>query len=380
MILHNKRSYLGSARPTGSQAWFWNIGLSLTILVLTVAGVTSFADKVKEAIMARRSSKTHVEQKQPERAVPNSVHARRSGRAMATEFEIIIYGQGTVGNLEAAADEALEEIQHIDQQMSLYINTSDVCWINANASTEPVQVEPGLFSLLKAAAEYNAETNGAFDITVGPLLRAWGFFAGERHVPTDEELRAALESVGLSHVRLDDETRTVSFDQAGVEIDLGGIAKGYAVDCAAQVLKKCGGTTALVNGGTSSVYALGAPPGEDGWTVGVQNPKDATKMIDTILLKDAALSTSGSYEKFFKVGDELYCHILDPRTGYPVQGMLSATAIAPTATASDALSTAFFVLGVEQTKQFCASHKDIGAILVPEPEPGGEVKPIRVGW
>lgn len=379
MILHNKKSFLGRARPTGAKAWLWNLGLGIAILVVTAAGVTSLGNKIKGAVMSRRSAGASAEQNESTEA-SSPVMARRSCRAMGTGFEIIVYGEDTLANLEAAADEAFEEVGHIDEQMSLYVDTSDVRWINANAANETVKVEPGLFSLLETAVEYYKETEGAFDITVGPLIRAWGFFAGDGRVPTDEEVRSVLTFIGTDHLRLDAESRTVAFDTAGVEIDLGGIAKGYGVDCAARVLRKCSIESALINGGTSTVYAIGSPPGQDGWEVGIRDPKDADRTIDTVRLKDAALSTSGSYEKFFKLGDKLYCHIIDPRRGYPVDGMLSATAIAPTATASDALSTAFFIVGVERTAEFCGSHEGVRAILVPQPEAGAEMKPVRVGW
>ena len=379
MVLQNKRSYLGGARPVGAKAWLWNAGLALAILAVTAAGATSLGNRIKGAVMSRRNSGTQSQQNTPKSAT-SLVMARQSCRAMATDFEIILYGEGSVANLEAAANEALEEIQHIDEQMSLYIETSDVRWINANAATEPVQVEPGLFSLLETAIRYNRETDGAFDITVGPLARAWGFFSGEGRVPSQDEIDLALSRVGTHHLRLGAETRTVTFDTPDVEIDLGGIAKGYGVDCAARVLHKCGIQCALINGGTSTIYALGSPPGQDGWNVGIQDPTDSTRTIETVRLKDTALSTSGSYEKFFTIQDEIYCHIIDPRRGYPVDGMLSATAIAPTATASDALSTAFFVLGVDATTEFCASRDDIRAILVPECEPSSALKPVRIGW
>ena len=306
--------------------------------------------------------------------------ARRSCRAMGTAFEIIVYGEDTVANLEAAAEEALEEVRQLDEQLSLYVDTSDVRWINANAANEPVKVEPGLFSLLETAVQYHEETEGAFDITVGPLIRAWGFFAGDGRVPADEEVGSILASIGTKHLDLDSESRTIAFDTAGVEIDLGGIAKGYGVDCAAGVLRKCSIESALINGGTSTVYAIGSPPGQDEWEVRVRDPKDPERTIDTVRLKDAALSTSGSYEKFFKLDDRLYCHIIDPRSGYPVERMLSATAVAQTATASDALSTAFFILGVDGTAEFCKSHEEVRAILVPQTEPGAGVAPVRVGW
>jgi len=379
MILQNKRSYLGAARPVGAKAWLWNVGLALAILAVTAAGVTSLGNKIKGAVMSRRNSVTKPEQSTSHTG-SSPVMARRSCRAMGTNFEIILYGDDSVANLEAAANEALEEIQQIDKQMSLYVDTSDVRWINVNAANEPVPVEPGLFSLLQTAVKYSGETDGAFDITVGPLARAWGFFAGEGRVPSQDEIDSVLSCVGTEHLRLDAETRTVAFNMPEVEIDLGGIAKGYGVDCAARILRKCGIESALINGGTSTIYALGSPPGQDGWDIAIQDPTDRTRAIETVRLSNAALSTSGSYEKFFTIGDKLYCHIIDPRRGYPVEGMFSATAIAPTATISDALSTAFFVLGVEATREFCSSRDEIRAILVPESKPGSALEPVHIGW
>jgi thiamine biosynthesis lipoprotein len=241
-------------------------------------------------------------------------------------------------------------------------------------------VESELFGLLQVAAKINKDTGGAFDITVGPLMRAWGFFRGEGRIPGTEELGKVLENVGQHHVLLDADNYTVRFDSPNVEIDLGGIAKGYGLDQAVEVLKQHGIDSALVDGGTSSIYALGAPPGEEGWPVGIRDPMNKTEHLETITLRDAAISTSGNLEKFFEIDGKVYGHIMDLRTGMPIQGVLSASAIAPTGTESDALSTAFFVMGEEGTKRYCETHPGVKAILVVQPEREALPRTVRFGF
>ena len=199
---------------------------------------------------------------------------------------------------------------------------------------------------------YNHESRGAFDITVGPLMKAWGFFRGEGHLPSEDDLAAARRLVGGVHVTLNPTARTIAFDGPGVEIDLGGIAKGYAVDRVAEILRTRKIAAALVSAGGSSVYGLGAPPGRPAWDVAIQDPVDSRKTALTVHLRDSALSVAGSSEKSFEAGGTTYSHIMDPRTGRPVQGVLAVAVLAATATAGDALDNAFFVLGPEGSRAY----------------------------
>jgi thiamine biosynthesis lipoprotein len=176
-------------------------------------------------------------------------------------------------------------------------------------------------------------------------MRAWGFFRGAGQYPSSAELAEARRPVGWRHVELDSKLRTVRFTVPGVELDPGGIGKGFAVDNVVALLRENGVTSALIDAGSSSIYALGAPPHERGWKVQVPQPEDRSKSISTIFLRNNSLSTSGNYEKFFQLNGKFYCHIMDPRSGAPVQGTLQTTVIAPLATDSDALSTAMFVMG-----------------------------------
>lgn len=298
--------------------------------------------------------------------------------AMGTEFQALVGGDDA-RELERAANHALDEVERIDGQMSLYKPDSELCWVNAHAGERAVPVEPGLFDVLARARSVWQDTDGAFDVTVGPLLDCWGFFRGRGTVPPAEKIAEALERVGMAHVQLDPRERTVRFDRPGVKIDLGGIAKGFAVDRAAELLRESGVTQALVHGGRSTVYGLGSPPDAEGWPVGVRHPYDPERRLCAVSLRGRALSTSGTYEKFFEHEGVVYSHIIDPRTGRPVQGVLSATAVTESAMDSDALSTAFFVIGEAKTREYCETRTGVGALFVPCPAEGREPAPVSIG-
>src|SRR5262249_3623509 len=162
--------------------------------------------------------------------------------------------------------------------------------VNREAARHPVSVDAELFDFIAESMRYTRESDGAFDVTVGPLMKAWGFFRGEGRMPSDDELAAARHHVGAAHVVLNPVDKTIAFDEAGVELDLGGIAKGYAVDRAVQVLRRHGVAAALVSSGGSTIYGFGAPPGRAAWEVMVQDPIDSRKAALTVTLKDRALS------------------------------------------------------------------------------------------
>jgi thiamine biosynthesis lipoprotein len=223
--------------------------------------------------------------------------------------------------------------------------------LNRQAAQGPMKVEPELFDFIAECLRYSSASNGAFDITVGPLMKAWGFFRGEGRMPSEHELSAARRCVGYQQVILNTPEQTIYFARPGVELDLGGIAKGYAVDRAVDVLRQGAISRALVSAGGSTIYGLGAPPHEIGWEVKIQNPVAPDKPVLTVRLKDAALSVSGNYEKFFELSGHRYSHIMDPRTGRPVEGMLSVAVITDTGTAGDALDNVFYVQGVSWSRK-----------------------------
>jgi thiamine biosynthesis lipoprotein len=290
---------------------------------------------------------------------------RVSRAAMGTLFEIVLCGEDA-GYLRQAASEALDEVERLEARLSHYRADSEIRDLNLRAAHGPVRLEPSVFRLMERALAYSRATDGAFDVTAGPLIRAWGFFRGQGRLASAEALAEARDCVGGHLVELEEEARTARFLRPGVEIHLGAIGKGYAVDRAVETLRELGIGSALVHGGTSTVYALGTPPGEEAWEVGLCDPENRKRRLGIVRLKDRALSTSGDYEQFFEVEGRRYSHILDPRTGAPAAGTRSATVLAGSAEATDALSTAAFVLGVEGCRELIARFPGTGAVLVPE--------------
>ena len=282
--------------------------------------------------------------------------------AMGTEFTLVSYGDDAQ-YLAAVGNEVFEEIDRLDAQLSKYNTKSEISLINRTAGGRSVRVEPKLFELLAKSIDYSQSTEGAFDVTSGPLMKAWGFFPGQGRVPAGCEIAQVLRRVGHRHLHLNGADRTIHFDAEGLELDLGAIGKGYAVDRAVDILRRYGVTQALVSSGTSSLYALGAPQGARGWPISLRNPYKKERAANVIYLRNCALSTSGNYEKFFRVGAKMYAHILDPTTGKPVENMLAAIVLAPRAGDADALSTAFYVMGVERSRDYLATHPNLMALF-----------------
>jgi FAD:protein FMN transferase len=271
--------------------------------------------------------------------------------SMASVYAIEAYGPDAE-TLPRMVEEAFDEVDRIDRMMSHYRAESPLSRVNREAARHPVTVDRELFDFIVGAMRYNRDSEGAFDITVGPLMKAWGFFRGDGRMPTAEELGAARRRVGAGHVILNEGATSIGFDVDGVELDLGGIAKGYAVDRVVGLLRARRIPAALISAGGSTIYGLGAPPGRDGWDVMIQDPLDPQKIARTIHLKDRALSVAGSAEKSFESGGVRYSHIMDPRTGSPVQGVLSVAVLASSGTAGDALDDAFFVLGPARSRRY----------------------------
>jgi thiamine biosynthesis lipoprotein len=270
---------------------------------------------------------------------------------MACVYSIVAYGPDA-RTLPSAVEAALDEVDRIDRLMSHYRPESPLSRLNREAAAGPVTVEPELFDFLTECMRYSRESDGAFDVTVGPLMKAWGFFRGEGRLPDANELSGVRGRIGYSHVTLRAGERTIQFDRPGVELDLGGIGKGYAVDRAVSVLRSRGIAAALVSAGGSTIYGLGAPPGQRGWEVTIQDPLHANRTARKTVLRDRALSVSGSYDKSFEVAGVRYGHIMDPRTGRPVTDVLSVAVLADSGTAGDALDDAFFVLGVAKSREY----------------------------
>ena len=255
---------------------------------------------------------------------------------MGTKAWVTIAGMPK-SDAERAADAAFRDMYRIESVMSNWRSTSEISRLNAGSNGVPFTVSRELYSIIDSSLFYSKATSGAFDVTVRPLVLLWGFEGGTAKLPTDEEVARARSLVGYQKVVLDSARSTVTLPP-GMQIDLAGVAKGYALDRCVAVIKKLGARNALVNLG-GNIYALGAPPGEAGWTIGIRDPKGGLGTVGSLLLRDQAVATSGNYENFVELDGKRYGHLIDPRTGRPVSAVLSVTVVSPTGLSSDALSS-----------------------------------------
>lgn len=301
--------------------------------------------------------------------------------AMATRFELVLHG-ADADALRAAGEEALAEVDRLENQLSLYRPGSEIAQLNARAAREEVLVSPEVFALLQHAQQLHAETGGTFDITIAPLVRCWGFMGGQGQMPTRESVEAARQLVGMEQVRLNAAERTVRFARDGVMLDLGAMGKGYAVERGAALLREAGVRSALFHGGTSTVCAIGHPPEADAWTVALEPapanwnfpaaeirtlahglpPDEAATKIP---LRDAAMSVSAIWGRAFTTKEQKhYGHVIDPRTGWPAEAGLLAVVVLPGATETDALSTALLTGGATGFKRTASLRPDLRALLM----------------
>jgi thiamine biosynthesis lipoprotein len=308
------------------------------------------------------------------------LHSLVVGRdLMACRFEVV-FNAGEVENATEIAVDALDLVEQIESRITVYRDSSEVARLNATAAEGWQGVSPDLFALFLHARDLATRTEGAFDCASGSLTRAWGFLERRGRTPGAEQLAAARACSGLGFVEFDDEGRRLRFTRPGVELNLGAIGKGWAIDRAVASLRTAGVASGLVHGGRSSVRAIGvqgpALPGRRGWPVGLRHPLRPGQRLATIALDDRALGTSGSGTQFFVDRGRKLGHILDPRTGEPATaGVISATVVAPEAADADALSTALYVLGEEALGRIAPAGRDTGAILV---MPGRVAGGVRV--
>ena len=293
---------------------------------------------------------------------------------MGTYANILIVTDDSAA-VAPAAHRAQAELWRIDSLMSNWTTTSEVARINREAGHTAVVVEPEVATVVDTSLEVWRESDHAFDITVEPLVRAWGFLGGPRRVPSDDEAAAAFRKVGAQRVHYQRDTRRLRFDSDSVRIDLGGIAKGYAVEAARRALEAAGIHDALIDL-TGNMAALGAPAGIDHWRIGIRDPRDRMPYFAQVkLFPGEGISTSGKYEQFVAKDGKTYGHIMDPRSGRPAEGLISVTVISGSAYTCDTWDTPLFVLGPELARAKAHERGDFGAILV---EPGAAVDTVWV--
>jgi thiamine biosynthesis lipoprotein len=356
-----------------------------------------------------------------------------SREAMACTFEIALNAGQYPGGTDAAV-EALDLVDRLEDQLTIYRDHSEVSQLNRRAGSEPVVVEQGLFDLLTVAKRLSQEAGGAVDVTSGPLTKVWGFYRRQGSMPSQAEIDEALTRVGSPWLELDAAAQSVRFARPGMELNLGAIGKGYALDRAADLLESQGVHDFLIHGGASSVLARGArdaakdsgfrvqgsevrdqrsevrgqETGDKGqeagdsrlgtlnsglpnpqsairnpqsaWRVALKHPLKPDERLAEFTLVNQALGTSGSGTQFFHYRGKRFGHILDPRTGWPADKVLAATVIAPSAALADALSTAFYVGGLELAETYCRAHGEIAALLVTSGRRAGsvELQPVNL--
>lgn len=296
---------------------------------------------------------------------------RVSRRAMATTFEIAV-PFGTPDAL-AAAEDALDVIGEVEDQLTIYRDFSEVARLNATAFAHGVPVASNLFDLLTQCAEWTRDTAGGFDIAVGALVAAWASHKREGRIPPPADLATARANSGMRHVMLDAATRSVKYRFAQLSLNFGSVGKGYALDLAAERMRSRWGVgSALLHGGGSSVRALGTPPGHPrGWPVAVTHPS-GFGTLGTVFLKGEGMGTSAATFQFFDFEGRRYGHVIDPRSGRPATGTESASVVAPTAAQADALSTAFFVRGADAAIEYIQPRPALTAVMLRSDRPTAE--------
>lgn len=285
-----------------------------------------------------------------------------SGRTMGTYVNVTMVTADSA-SLAPTATIAHAVFRRVDSLMSNWTTTSEVARLNRECGHAPQRVHPEVASVLDLALRVGAGSDGAFDVTVEPLVRAWGFLGGKPHVPTPEEAADAFSRVGLKQLAWDPEQRLLGFANDRVRVDLGGIAKGYAVDVAAESLRAHGVRDALVDL-TGNMFAMGRPASAPAWRIGIRDPRDRAPHFARLRLSNEGISTSGKYEQFVAADGRTYGHIMDPRTGRPADGLISVTLVSASALTCDAWDTPLFVLGLDGAMRLAKAHEDFSAVLV----------------
>jgi thiamine biosynthesis lipoprotein len=278
---------------------------------------------------------------------------RFSHEAMATTFEVMVVHEDTRYAHNAAAA-AFDELDRLEADLSRFIENSDVARINNLPANQPLRIGPAAFECLQLSARMYAETNGAFDVTIGSLMACWLGDDKALRTPSKKQLNLARQHTGMHLIKLDEAQHTAELLASPVHVDLGGIGKGYALDRMAELLREWNVDIALIHGGFSSVLALDRPPGTKGWPLTLSSPQDRRQKIARIDIENRAVGGSGL---------EKGQHIIDPRTAKPVQGKSAAWACARDAATADALSTAFMVMNPDEIEQYCLRHPKVLAMV-----------------
>jgi FAD:protein FMN transferase len=300
-------------------------------------------------------------------AAVKDVH-RFAHQAMATTFEIVVQHTDPL-YARQAAHAAFDELDQIEGELSRYLENSDVARINRVPAGEPLPLSIETFECLRISQQMYEETGGVFDVTIGLLLDCWRDEDKQPRVPSADELRYARAHTGMSLLKLNERGFTVELFISPVRVDLGGVGKGFGVDRMAALLEEWDIDRALIHGGFSSVLALDAPQGTDGWPITLSDPTDRRRIVARLNLKRMAVSGSGV---------EKGGHIIDPRVARPIEGKIGAWSVTPDATTGDILSTAFMIMTPREVKDYCDRHPGVRGLLI-VPEEGGADRIVSAG-
>ena len=295
----------------------------------------------------------------------NSVWLEIARNAMACRFEVLLH-PGKPNNGPEIAWSALDTVTFLEQLLSVYIPTSELSLVNERAFETSVKISESTFALLELGLSIFEKTNGAFDMTAAKLSKTWGFYRRQGRMPTDLEIRQSIEAVGSDHIVLNALEGTVRFTKP-LEVNPGGIGKGFAIDCGASLLKQNSVGDFAFHGGKSSILCSGnqtAIGDEKGWRIAVRHPEQSERILGRLTLFDQALGTSGPANQFFYFRGKRFGHIIDPRTGWPAEGMLSVTVLHPSAGWADALATGLYVAGIEHAIQYCEQNLDTAMLAI----------------
>lgn len=285
---------------------------------------------------------------------------------MACRFEVTLADHDSARVPIALS--ALDEVDRLERVLSVFIDTSVIAEVNRDAAARPVAVPTEVAELLLACQQMHRETEGAFDLTTTALSRCWGFLHRDARVPAVAAIEAARTLVGFDAVRVSADPAAVAFDRPGIELNLGAVGKGFALDRAGSLLRSHGVRHALLSAGGSSIVAVGGRGA--GWVVDLVSPLRPAQPMARLTLRNAAIGTSGAGEQFVLHDGRRYGHVIDPRTGWPTSGRLSVSVVASTAARADALSTGFLVGGVELARRYCDAHPDVLALITPDDASG----------
>ena len=339
-----------------------NIGAPL-LLVLTLAMAIAMIRGGAKARVPRRNGADAGEIVEVERT-----------RLVMGNVPLAIKLWGEKERVDAAMADAFDAVEEVDQTCNLFNPRSELSRLNATAASHPFKCGPLLWDILWRCRAYHRISKGAFDITVAPLMELWGFRRKRGEIPSEREIADTLKSVGFDKLEFDSRNRTVRFTVPGMKLDLGGVAKGYAVDKAVEAVLANGVWAGVVNLAGNGRCLPEPPPGKADYLVGVKNPFDKTSVADVLELVDTSVATSGDYERFVILQGKRFSHIIDPRTGHPASGEHSVTVVSPLAVDADALSTTMFINGPDFARRFHAANPAVRFVFIT----GADKRDMRV--